>query len=76
MNNPTGDTPWEEEPGAETVRHVDGDMVGRILNFTGLSSKALSTRIQIFLKTEVFSPFLKKFASTRSAFESFSSVHT
>jgi hypothetical protein len=27
MNNPTGDTPWEEEPGAETVRHVDGDMV-------------------------------------------------
>lgn len=27
MNNPTGDTPWEEEPGAETVRHVDGDEV-------------------------------------------------
>ncbi|XP_028394344.1 protein disulfide-isomerase A5-like isoform X2 [Dendronephthya gigantea] len=25
MNNPTGDTPWEEEPGAETVRHIDGD---------------------------------------------------
>ncbi len=27
MNNPTGDTPWEEELGAETVRHIDGDMV-------------------------------------------------
>ncbi|CAB3986332.1 disulfide-isomerase A5-like, partial [Paramuricea clavata] len=25
MNNPTGDTPWAEEPGADTVRHVDGD---------------------------------------------------
>ena len=27
MNDPTGDIPWEEEPGSEVVRHVDGDKV-------------------------------------------------
>ena len=27
MNDPTGDTPWEEETGAEVIRHVDGDKV-------------------------------------------------
>jgi hypothetical protein len=33
MNNPTGDTPWEEEPGADTVRHVDGDKVSLSSSF-------------------------------------------
>jgi hypothetical protein len=37
MNNPTGDTPWEEEPGAETVRHVDGDMVSFLYRSGGFS---------------------------------------
>ena len=32
MKNPTGDTPWEEEPGAETVRHIDGDKVGVLVS--------------------------------------------
>lgn len=27
MNDPMGDVPWEEEPGAETMQHLDGDKV-------------------------------------------------
>ena len=38
--------------------------------------KAPSTRIRFRLKTQLFSPFSKKFPSTRSVFRSFSSIHT
>ena len=37
---------------------------------------ALSTRIRICLKTQLSSPFSKKFAPTRSVFASFSPVQT
>ena len=40
-----------------------------------LCSEAPSTRIRIFLKTEVFSPVSKKSASTRSVFKSFLPAH-
>ena len=39
------------------------------------SSKAPSIHIWIFLKTDIIFPFSKKYASTRSVFESFSPVH-
>ena len=39
---------------------------GNCLSHVDTFCKALSTRIPIFLKTEIFSPFSKKYASTRS----------
>ena len=40
------------------------------------TNKAPSTRIRFRLKTQLFSPFSKQFASTHSVFRSSSPVHT
>ena len=46
------------------------------MKFKGeVEHQKLSTRIQIFLKRRFFCPFSKKYALTRSVFETLSPVH-
>ena len=33
MENPLGDTPWEEETGAEDVQHVNTDRVSDVFSW-------------------------------------------